>query len=182
MAFEVANNAFGNIGRMFARQNVSAVYGRQKSSAQAEDEEAVAGVDRVTLSSSAPQPLSADLLEDAMSTAKTVGEGGKLSKDSEQRLREDRVFRAVSTLAMIYKDETQLGNRGWPGGLPQPTAEELEAAKKRLSQRLRNLDTAADPEQAQNDRMALFDRIRNRNVGDVSAANSAVLATLAASA
>lgn len=62
MSVQLNNNAFGNIGRMYARQNVPSVYGAGRA-ARAEDSVATAEtVDRVNLSSLAPRPLPADYL------------------------------------------------------------------------------------------------------------------------
>ena len=164
MSLQVGNNNFGNIGRMFARQNVPAVYGRQKAAAGAlEADNAAGGVDSVSLSPQAPRPLSARTVEEALETAGVVANGGKLSAGQTEKLREDRVFRAVSALAAMGFDGQDDRPVAWPGGIPVPTRDELEAAKRRLAQRLDSTSEAADIETVQRDRMELLRRMGKRD-------------------
>ncbi|MCD8138803.1 MAG: hypothetical protein LUE17_03325 [Planctomycetaceae bacterium] len=159
MAVTVAPYAFGNVGRMYARQNVPALYGRQKAVAGVNGDDAPQSVDKVTLSANAPRPLTADYLEQALSAGQTLAAGGNTPDDTTERLREDRIFAAVSALAMMGHSGEKGEPVSWPGGLPSPSAEELEIARRRLAQRPQRLEDAADPQAVQTDRLTLLERL-----------------------
>ena len=158
------NNNYGNIRRMFARQNVGSVYGAQKSASGLKADEEAAQVDKVSLSAFAPRPLNADFLEDAMAAGKTLQDGGKLSAADQDRLREDRVFAAVTALALLGYDEETGTARSWPGGLPSPSAAELEEARRRLAQRPRDTEAAQDYKQVQRDRLDLMQKVGKKDL------------------
>lgn len=160
MSAQINNNAFANIGRMFARQNVPALYGGQRSAGLAKADAASEPVDKVSLSALAPRPLSARFLEDAAETGRVLGEGGKLSADRMERLREDRVFSAMTVLAAVGEDGSGMEiPRAWPGGLPAPTSEEMEAARRRLAQRLHGVELADNPAGVQETRLELLRKL-----------------------
>lgn len=170
MSTQVHDYSFSNIGRMFARQNVPNIYGLAKSASAAEAEEAGGAVDSVSLSPYAPKPLEATLFEDALSAGKAITSGAKLPDDQEIRLREDRVFAAVSALALLGDDgEDGTLPRQWPGGIPAPTSEELEAARRRLSQRLQNVESAQDAAQLQQERLVILEKIGKRGFAPAAA-------------
>lgn len=165
MSATVANNNYGSIGRMFARQNVPSVYGAQKAAAGLEPEAANEAMDKVSLSPFAPRPLTADFLQSAMQTSENLAQGKTLSGDDEARLREDRVFAAVTALALLGYDGEQPVN--WPGGFSSPTREELEMARRRLAQRPQNLSEADSAEQLQQRRLELMQKVAKRDLGQV---------------
>lgn len=160
MALQVSGNNAGVIGRMFARQNVNEIYGRQKGVTETLDEKSADRLDRVDLSPLAPKPLDASLVEDASGAAAKLTSGKKLTSGEEDALREDRVFATVTTLmALGVDDESRLP--GWPVGLPTPSREEMETAYRRISQRLKNVEGAVNPDVAQRGRSELIDKNRN---------------------
>lgn len=163
MSVQVGNYAFTNVGRMYARQNVPSVYNRQQSAGKAASEEPVQSMDSVTLSAQAPRPLTGDFLEQAMLAGRDLGTGGNLSSESEQRLREDRIFAAVTALAMMGYSGEEAASASWPGGIPAPSSEELEVARRRLAQRPRQLQEAANPTEVQNERLTLLERLGKRD-------------------
>lgn len=176
MSAQIGNHAFGTIGRMFARQNVPTVYARQRSAGDAAGVEASdSTMDSVSLSAFAPKPLDAADLESAMEYSGYLSGGGKgmAAAPAEERLREDRIFAAVSALAAmgVNGEDLELPDR-WPGGIPVPTREELEVARRRLSQRLQNVDQASDPEKVQLDRTELVEKLRNRDFGALALAET----------
>lgn len=162
----------GSIGRMFARQNVPSVYGRQKPPEGAEPQATTDLMDQVSLSPEAPKPLTANYLEDALTTGAALATGTKLSEATSNKLREDRVFAAVSALALMGHDSAQTPT--WPGGLPAPTPAELEAARRRLAQRPQNMDQAQNPSQVQMTRMELLEKLNRRDFGQLPLGISAV--------
>lgn len=164
MSALVNNSNYGSIGRMFARQSAPVAYGAQKGARSAQADVVEGQVDMVSLSPLAPRPLSASFLEDALDTAKTLDEGGRLSADRMTKLREDRVFTAMAALAAVGEDDADaVLPRNWPAGLPAPTRDEMEAARRRLAQRLRNVDQAADPEQLQQSRLDLMRKVGKKD-------------------
>ncbi len=168
---QINNNSFSNIGRMFARRNVPEAYGFAKAAGTADLEAAPEQIDRVSLSPLAPRPLPARLLEEALDSGRTLGQGKKLSADRVEKLREDRVFAAVSALALVGETGEETGmTKAWPAGLPAPTPEEMDAARRRLAQRPRQVDEAEDPEAVRTGRLELLRRIGRRNFGGSEAA------------
>lgn len=181
MSAQVTNQNFTNIGRMFARQSVPAVYGRQKEAAAAPDETAGA-VDSVSLSPFAPKPLSAGMFEEAMDVGRTMDAGGRLPTGTAARLREDRIFAAMSALAVMGLGGVDTGlSLNWPGGIPVPTPEEMEVARRRLAQRLDNVSEARDETAVQNDRLELLRKIGKRNFFATTSDESERTAAIAAS-
>lgn len=181
MSAQISNHNFTNIGRMFARQNVSAVYGQQKPVADAEPEALSEQMDQVSLSPFVPKPFGARFFEEARDAGRALANGEKLAAADVERLREDRIFAAMSALAAIGDDGSDSSmRRSWPGGIPIPTPEEMEVARRRLSQRLGNVDEAADGAAAQRDRLELIRRIGKRDLSAFAAEESARIAGLAA--
>ena len=178
MSAYITNNYPGSIGRMFARQNVPSIYGAQKSSTGVEAEEAGTVTDNVSLSPFAPKPLTSGFLEQALDTGKTLGEGSTLSGESESRLREDRVFAAVSALALLGYNENQ-NLSGWPGGIPTPSREEVEAARRRLAQRPRDTGDASSYESVMAERIQLLQRIGKSDFSGLAMAESEQVGTVA---
>lgn len=180
MSATVANNGYGSIGRMFARQNAPSVYGMQKAASALEQETASDRVDQVSLSPFAPRPLTADFLRSAMQAGESLGQGKTPSGEEADRLREDRVFAAVSALALLGYSGDQPVN--WPGGFSSPTKEELEMARRRLAQRPQNLQETDSPEQLQQQRLELLEKVAKRDFSQVGfgAAQQNTTATTAA--
>lgn len=173
MSVQTNNNFYGGIGRMFARRSLPALYGAQRTNPQEGEGGASETVDRVSLSPQAPRPLPAGYLEDALGAGRELT-AGRLDAESAERLRADRVFGAMAVLAALGDDGNSDSLRlSWPGGLPTPTRDELEAARRRLSQRLHNLDEAKDPEAAQRGRFELLERIGKRDLQGVAAGMAA---------
>lgn len=158
MSALITNQYPGTVGRMVARQSVPAAYGAHKAVPDAEMEETGGIQDNVSLSPFAPRPLAAGFLEQALSTGRSLADGSGVSSDTEGRLREDRVFAAVSALALLGYSETRPA-AGWPGGIPAPSSEELEAARRRLAQRPSDTGDAASVEEVANGRLDLLRRI-----------------------
>lgn len=172
MSAQITNQYPGAVGRMFARQNVPSVYGAQKAAAAADSEETQGIRDSVSLSAMAPKPLTTGFLEQAMATGRSLGEGTKISSETEGRLREDRVFAAVSALSLLgYNGESSVS--GWPGGIPAPTREELEAARRRLAQRPSDTGDAANPGSIANERVELMQKIGKSDLADLAYTMSA---------
>lgn len=167
MALQVNGGNPGMIGRMFARQNVSDVYSRQKNVDSGNNEKTNSAMDRVDLSSLAPKPLDASVVEDSGSTAEKINKGTRLTSEEEANLREDRIYAALTTLMAVGADpETQL--LGWPGGLPAPTKDEMQAAYRRLTQRMDRVDDAQDPEKTLRMRSETLGTMRRINTSQLS--------------
>jgi hypothetical protein len=160
MSVQINNQNFTSLGRMFAKQNVPAVYGRQQFAGADEPERAIERVDQVSLSGMAPKPLTASLFQEAVDTGRMLSSGEPLPEGRMDRLREDRVLSAMSALALLGEDGENGLTFSWPGGLPSPTREEMSTARKRLSQRLEFDEAAGDPDEIQYDRMELLKRLR----------------------
>lgn len=168
MSVSINNNYTGNIGRMFARQNVTSLYSAQKNTATQEVNRSRETGDTVSLSQFAPKPLTTSFLQEAMDAGKAMASGDDLNQSTEGRLREDRIFAAVTALALLGYDESQGKLAHWPGGFPAPTAEEIDVAKRRLSQRPYASDESADTETAQNDRLDLLERLGQRDTAQMT--------------
>ncbi|MDR3210415.1 MAG: hypothetical protein LBU79_00670 [Planctomycetota bacterium] len=167
MSVQIDGVGAGLIGRMFARQNMQDLYARQKVIADTENESNTLAVDRVDLSPLAPQPLSARLVEEAVETADKLAGEGDLSTGETKALSENRVFAVVSALMALRVDpETQL--LGWPSLIPVPTPEELQAARRRLAQKMTELDTVEDSQAVQQERMTALDSTRNLDFRELS--------------
>ncbi len=169
MALQVNGGNPGMIGRMFARQNVTDLYSRQKSVDSAKNEKTNQAMDRVDLSPFAPKPLEASVVEDSGLTAEKINKGTKLTSEEMESMREDRVFAALTTLIAVGADpNTKL--LGWPGGLPAPTQDEMHAAYRRLTQRMDRVDDTADPEKTIRVRSETLESMRRTNTSQLSAA------------
>ncbi|MDR1744835.1 MAG: hypothetical protein LBS30_03675 [Planctomycetota bacterium] len=158
MSALITNQYPGAVGRMFARQNVSSVYGAHKAAPDAETEETGGIQDNVSLSPFAPKPLTTGFLEQALSAGRALADGSGVSADTEGRLREDRVFAAVSALTLLGYSKSNPA-AGWPGGIPAPSREELEAARRRVAQRPSDAGDAVNVPDIMNGRLDLLQRI-----------------------
>lgn len=90
--------------------------------------------DAVEWSASLPAPLSDSDLAAAHRVYEAL-RGGRAGAEGAGPLREDRVLAALVVLEALEVDPRN-GLRLWPPGVPSPTAEELEVAYRRLTQRL----------------------------------------------
>lgn len=153
----------GMFGRQPAAQKVAQAAGAVAQIARKITE----GGDIVELSSNVPQPLEAATLEAAGVVAQKLRAGQPLSTREMNRLRNDRVFAALTVLngAAVGGGTFQ----HWPGGIPAPTGDELDEAYRRLSQRLVGNDYARDPEALNALRVEILDAFR---MGGPSAAFS----------
>lgn len=116
-----------------------------------------------------------------MDASKTLAGGGKLSSETSERLREDRIFAAVAALAALGDEGSDgVTQRSWPGGIPSPTREELEAARRRIAQRLQNTDDTDNAEALQTERVELMRKIGKRDFSELSAPDQTAVAALAA--
>ncbi|MDR1535526.1 MAG: hypothetical protein LBU64_10600 [Planctomycetota bacterium] len=177
MSVQIGGGVFSNIGRMFGRLNAPEVYGNGKSR-EIEPESATAGgIDQVNLSSLAPKPLSARLLEEAVAAGRELNRG-RVSPGNGERLREDRVFAAVSTLAALGFDEIKGSELSWPGGIPVPTREELEAARRRLAQRLDSPEQAENREAAGRIREELWRKVAGLDLSETAGMSTSPTAIL----
>lgn len=149
----------GLIGRMFSNQEARSSYGASRAQPAVDGGARTRGDDTVELSADVPEPLQGRLFRDAAAIGKKLAEGRELTPQENARLREDRVFAALATINAIGLK----GNGGsidWPGGFPVPTADEMAAAYRRLTQRLQNLNTLRDPEAMQQIRQTVLDGLR----------------------
>ncbi|MDR0363057.1 MAG: hypothetical protein LBJ46_10310 [Planctomycetota bacterium] len=168
MAVQVPGTYTGMIGNLYARQNLGELYGRQKATEAEQPRENASLSDRVELSRAVPRPLSARLVEEAREVHDTLFGGKRLNAAQETAMREDRIFAAVAALMAIGVTGEEPVMPAWPGGLPVPTREELEAAYRRLSQRLDKLDDAEDADRAAGIRIELLDRARGADLLEAS--------------
>ncbi len=167
MSANITNQYPGAVGRMFARQSAPTVYGAQKKAGEMETEDANAIRDSVSLSPLAPKPLTTGFLESAFAAGKTMTDGASLASDSKTRLREDRVFAAVSALTLAgYSQENPMP--GWPGGIPTPTREELEAARRRLAQRPTDSGDAGNAQAVLDNRIELLQRVGKTDLSSLA--------------
>ncbi|MDR3078272.1 MAG: hypothetical protein LBV15_05880 [Planctomycetota bacterium] len=174
MVLQVGNNSYSNIGRMFGQLNAPEAYDARKAAVAPVGEDGAEAVDRVSLSPLAPRPLPARLLEEAVDAGRTLASGGKIRPEKVERMREDRIFAAVSALAAIGLDDVQgLPKISWPGGLPAPSGEEMEAARRRLAQRLAGVEQAEDPAAAQRERAELWRKAVKWNLAGLTIGNAA---------
>ncbi len=128
-------------------------------------------LDSVVLSAAAPKPLLAGQVEAAGQAAQEVAEG-TVAAGTVRNLREDRVFAALTILAAVGQSG-QGSPRGWPGGLPAPTREELSTAYRRLAQRLDRPEQVSDPSAAQNLRRTILDHFRGEDFSAIALASDA---------
>jgi hypothetical protein len=122
--------------------------------------------DQVELSSGVPTGFTLREMDEADRLADHFETGKAVSWRDENRLRQDRVFTALAALVLLYKNSSGAAGSAWPGMLPRPSAAELEAAYRKLSQRLRQEQTAFRPEEAESslrqERRDLLDHFRLR--------------------
>jgi len=152
----------GLIGRLTGNQEARQQYKPRSGVGQAEPLPVTDG-DVVDLSSNAPQPLPARLVEEARAAADRILQGEPLSSAQEERLREDRVFAAVVAL-QTFAGQPE-GKIAWPGGLPVPTRAEMEEALRRVHQRIIDPETARIPAQVGPARRQLLDELRGADLG-----------------
>ncbi|MDR2392437.1 MAG: hypothetical protein LBE84_12280 [Planctomycetota bacterium] len=167
MSVHIDNAGRSDIGSMFARLQVSETYGRTKPEATGRILDENTSIDRVSLSSRVPKPLPARLFEEAADTGRELARGGRLAPGKTEKLREDRVFAAVSALSALAENGSEifdLDGMSWPGGIPVPTREEMEAARQRLAQRLKDVDAAGDPDAARREREELWFRVAKKDL------------------
>jgi hypothetical protein len=168
MSARVGDKNFSNIGSMFARLNMPEIYGKAKpgTTAPVPVPDGNGSVDQVKLSPQVPKPLPARLFEEAAGTGRELSRGERLTTKTMARLREDRVFAAVSALSAMVENGTEILNLDeldWPGGVPVPTREEMEMARRRLAQRLKDIDAAGNPDAARREREELWFRVAKKN-------------------
>lgn len=179
MSLQVTGAGAGSVGRMLARRTLPEAYAKRQSGGGESAAETAATLDVVSLSAAVPKPFASADMEDAMATAKTAADGGRLSGTESGKLREDRVFAALTyLLAMDYNGEGQVP--GWPGGLPSPTAEEMRAAQRRLSQRLTVPDSDDEgAREAVRERERLLDRLKSPGTAGLTQAANTGIAVMA---
>lgn len=117
------------------------------------------GRDVVELSSHAPRPLSAEMVQTSSEIRDHILAKTPLSASQERVLRTDRIHAAVVTLGVLM--ESGVDKPSWPGGFPTPSSEELQEAYRRLSQRLQDPEGVANPDAVQDTRLALLDAYRH---------------------
>ncbi|MDR1611569.1 MAG: hypothetical protein LBT97_02170 [Planctomycetota bacterium] len=159
MALLATGTHSGVIGSLYARRNLGETYARHKATGE-DLERGVAASDRVELSSAVPKPLPARFVEEAKLASETLAAGGVLSPGQTAALREDRVFAALAAFMAVGATGEAGTVPPWPGGLPAPTRDELEAAYRRLSQRLERPGDADDPEGALRSRLDALEQGR----------------------
>jgi len=120
-------------------------------------------VDVVELSEAAPRPVDVDFLRDADLVAGKLAGAGDLTGREKTRMREDRVFAAMSALLLVGAYESGYPAK-WPGGLPTPSPEEVQEAYRRLSQRLMRLDSVRDAYEMQSLRQTVLDSLRGQDL------------------
>lgn len=179
MAMQVGERLGVNLGLMYARQSAPTAYTRRQTDSTTQRAGAgngSEGVDSVVLSRNVPRPISAADFVEALETGQSLADDESLSSGQKSKMREDRVFAALVALTLVGEDAS-----GWPGGLPQPTREEVAEARRRLSQRLDGLESVEDAESARQGRVELLRRVGNLDIsafpglgdGTSSAARSA---------
>lgn len=129
--------------------------GKEERRSRADGKRGDRGQDAVDLSLQAPRPLPAPFFRDALAVADRLLTGS-IDRSSEKRMREDRIFAAVTALAAIRR-RSEMVSLYWPGGVPAPTKEELAAAYRRLRQRLSGIEIASDASQLLQSRQEMAD-------------------------
>ncbi|MBN2711506.1 MAG: hypothetical protein JXR97_03600 [Planctomycetes bacterium] len=145
----------GFIGRLFGNNSVAQAYSPATRKAVGGESSRASGMDIVELSPHAPRPLDSREVEDVNSVANKFNSGETLSGAETEKLRQDRVFTALAVLAALSKGNGE--SPKWPGGFPEPTAAELDAAYRRLAQKMTNLDSVRNPEEMQQLREKVLD-------------------------
>ena len=119
----------------------------------------VSSYESVQLSKLVPKQLPAKTLETADELSKKIGNGDVLSFKDETSIREDRVLAAIVGMRFMQNNVDNIDKR-WVGGLNPPTDAELDAAYRRLTQRVSSPDEVEDPEYIHNMRIELIDTYR----------------------
>lgn len=104
--------------------------------------------DQVELSPQAPQPFTVEELSRLREDGHALQAGESLSAASIRRLRQSRVHVAVLALDALGASPDGWPRR-WPPGLPRPTAQELEAAYRRLAQRVHHDTSGVGPDRVE---------------------------------
>ncbi|MFW5856457.1 MAG: hypothetical protein ACOCX4_01150 [Planctomycetota bacterium] len=125
----------------------------------------------VDLSGQAPQPFTAEALRTGIRAGRAIGSGQEAG-GAGRNVRPDRVLTALAALeAMRVNPDTD--QWVWPMGLPRPNEAELEAAYRKLTQRIRADEVAAGGEAAvagvREERRRLVDHFRMTDFADLSA-------------
>jgi len=151
------------IGRMFARTESASMYARQKNADPSRNETIEAtsqGGDRVELSANVPRPLDARIVEEAIKVAQRMMSGQALSPSQSQRMREDRVFASLTSLFAAGANKGRLAGAWLDGNAETPTGSELESTYNRLSQRVAEMDLAADARRLEEARLTALDAFK----------------------
>lgn len=160
----------GLIGQLMGGHSARQEYGRNQPS-PGEDVVAakarVTAIDTVELSPDVPRPLPASVLANATEAADALDRGEALPNRALLNLREDRVLLAVAAMRIRGGDPDK--NFQWPGGLPGPSAEEMEAAYRRLTQRLTENESDSDAPALNAERLDLLDRYRRADFATFAA-------------
>ena len=119
----------------------------------------VSTYETVSISDLVPKPLSAKKMENAQTMAEKLRDGDILTVREEDNLREDRILAAIVGMRLIQQGEGVLEKR-WIGGMNPPTEEELDAAYRRLTQRVSSPSEAENPESVRQFRLELLDTYR----------------------
>ncbi len=136
----------------------------QRRDGQPADVQSLGGApDRVELSTDAPQPLPADLVERAGDVAWHLAEQEPLTAGQSHSLRQDRIFAALAHLLALGLDKGD-PTLHWPTGLPAPSSAELKEAYRRLSQRLLRLDRVRDARHVAQLREHVLDALRKTDI------------------
>ena len=119
----------------------------------------VSTYETVSISDLVPKPLAAKELEVAESLASKLEGSGILKVREEDKLREDRILAAIVGMRLIQQGAGDLDKR-WIGGLNPPSEKELDAAYRRLTQRVSSPAEVKDPESVRQMRLELLDTYR----------------------
>lgn len=134
--------------------------------------------DAVTLSSNVPEPFNATEILSARSISSDLTNGTQTAPTATvERVRMDRVFAALAVLTAMQANDQNVLPQAM--GIPTPTADELEAAYKKLSQHVRNDLTGKEPEgilTAKAQRLALVEGFRGVDFSVLVEAGSTVTA------
>ena len=117
----------------------------------------------VQFSELVPKPLKAKTLEDADYLSSRIADKRILKSKDEKELREDRIFAAIVGMRLMQQSGEDVPKR-WVGGFDKPSDQELEAAYRRLTQRVSSPHEADDPEYIHNMRVELVDYYKNYKV------------------
>ena len=119
----------------------------------------VSSYETVQFSKLVPKQLPAKKLETADILSKKINNGELLSFKEESSIREDRVLAAIVGMRFMQNNVNNIDKR-WVGGLNPPTDAELDAAYRRLTQRVSSPEEVDDPDYIHNMRVELLDTYR----------------------